>query len=173
MSHLDEAAFARTVAACTRCGGSELEVSTYVDRKLAVMLADPSDDGAWAYDGEAFIDGVYRIRCTACGVDAYASDDCPRCHRAGGLADGLGHVTRLEVPRRCPSCDELELTLIAFAPGTVTVRGPGRPAPPTARAELGEPGFHVVAIACDACDWAVVSERCPICDAAPPLRARA
>lgn len=173
MSHLDEPGFARAIAACTGCGGGSFEISTYVDRKVPVMLADPSDEGTWAYDGEAFIDGIFRIRCTGCGRDAYASDDCPRCHRAGGLADGLGAESRLAVPRKCPRCGELELTLIGFAPATVKVKGPGRPPKPEPSATLGEPGFQVIAIACDSCDWATVSERCPICDAAPPLRKRA
>jgi hypothetical protein len=173
VSTLDEPAFARAIAGCAGCGGTTFDISTYLDRKVPVMLAEASDDGSWAYDGEAFIDGVYRIRCAGCGRDAFASDDCPRCHRAGGLADGLGAESRLEVPRRCPRCNELELTLIGFAPATVRATAGARPPKPTPTAALGEPGFQVIAIACDSCDWATVSERCPICDAAPPLRKRA
>jgi hypothetical protein len=172
VGHLDEPAFARALGACA-CGGTTFDLFAYLDRKVPVMLAEPSDDGTWAYDGEELIDGVYRIRCAGCGKDAFASDDCPRCHRAGALPESLAAPSRLAVPKRCPRCNELELTLIAFAPATVRVRGPGRPPPPTATAELGEPGFHVVAIACDTCDWATVAERCPICDAPPPLRKRA
>ena len=173
MGHLDEPGFARAIASCAKCGGSTFDVSAYLDRKLDVMLADPNGDGRWAYDGEGFIDGVFRVRCSGCADDAFASGDCPRCHQEGGLELGLGATTRLEVPRRCPRCNELELSLVGFAPGTVRVRGPGRPPAPKPSATLGDPGFHVVAIACNSCDWATVSERCPICDASPPLRARA
>jgi len=173
VGHLDEPSFARAVTTCAGCNATAFAISAYLDRKVPVMLGDPSDDGSWAYDGEAFIDGVHRIQCTACGRDAFTSDDCPRCHRPGGLADGLGSPSRLAVPRRCPRCNELELTLVAFVPATVHVRGPGRPPKPTADATLGDPGFQVIAIACDSCDWATVSERCPICDASPPLRPRA
>jgi hypothetical protein len=172
VSHLDEPAFARALTPCAGCGGTLFDLWSYLDRKVPVMLAEPSDDGRWAFDGEGFIDGVYRIRCAGCGRDAYDSADCPRCHRPGGLAEGLAAESRLAVPRRCPGCNELELTLIGFAPGTVRVKGAGRPPAPKPLAALGEPGFQVVAIACDNCDWATVSERCPICDAAPPLRPR-
>lgn len=173
MGLLDEPGFARALAPCAGCGGTTFDIATYADRHVPVMLADPTSAGRWVYDGEAFIDGVYRIRCSGCGQDAFASDACPRCHRPGGLADGLAHESRLAVPKRCPGCNELELSLIGFAPATVSAQGTGRPPAPTPTATLGEPGFHVIAIACDACDWATVSERCPICDAVPPLRKRA
>jgi hypothetical protein len=173
MGHLDEPGFERAIAACAGCGGTAFDIATYLDRHVPVMLADPTGDGRWVYDGEAFIDGVFRVRCAACPRVPFESPDCPRCHREGGLADGLGKETRLEVPKRCPRCKESELSLIAFVPATVRTQGPGRPPPPKPTASFGDAGFHVIAVACDACDWAIASERCPICDAAPPLRKRA
>ncbi len=173
MGLLDEPGFERAIAACGGCGGTSFDIATYVDRHVPVMLADPTGDGRWVYDGEAFIDGVYRVCCAGCKRVAFESDACPRCHRDGGLADGLGQESRLAVPKRCPGCKSNELSLVAFVPATVRTTGAGRPPAPKPIAVLGDAGFQVIAIACDECDWATVSERCPICDAAPPLRKRA
>lgn len=170
MSHLDEAAFAAAIAPCTACGHTVFEIKSYCDRQVSVMLGDANDDGRWVHDGEKFIDGTYAIRCAGCGAQPYASDDCPRCHRAGALADGLAHASRLAVPRRCPSCSGTELTITAFAPA-VARAGAGRVAPaPTAA--LGDAGFHVVAMMCDSCDWVAVADGCPICGGPGPLRPR-
>jgi hypothetical protein len=38
--------------------------------------------------------------------------------------------------------------------------------------ELGDPGYHLVAYACESCDAAVVAQTCPLCDAPGPLRPR-
>ena len=170
MSHLDEAAFARAIAPCAACGGTVFEIKSYCDRQVSVMLGDANDDGRWAHDGEKFIDGTYAIRCAGCGAQPYASDDCPRCHRAGALADGLAHASRLAVPKRCPSCRGTELTITAFAPA-VARAGAGRVTPePTAA--LGDDGFHVAAMMCDSCEWVAAADGCPICGGPGPLRAR-
>jgi hypothetical protein len=171
MGHLDEATFETAIASCAKCAGTAFEVSTYIDRHLEVMLGDANDDGRWVHDGEKLIDGAYRVRCITCETVAYESADCPRCHRANGLADALGAMSRLEVPKRCPTCTGTELGIVGFAPATVRT-GAGKPPPPTPTALLGEPSFHVIAIACDSCDWAVVADGCPLCGKAPPLRQR-
>lgn len=173
MGQLDEAAFARAIDPCGKCGGQSFEISAYLDRTVSVMLGDANGDGKWAYDGEKFIDGVYKIRCMACSTEPFASPDCPRCHATGGLAGALAAATRLAVPKRCPKCKNTECTLVGFSPATArTNDASARPTTPTPIALLGDAGFHVVAIACDACDWAIVAEGCPICGAAGPLRAR-
>lgn len=172
MGRLDEAAFdAATRAGCPACGGAVLELRTFLDRRLVVMLGTPNDDGRWVHDGEKFVDGIYRVACPACAHVVFASDDCPRCHAAGGLARALGEPSRLAVPRRCPRCQELELLALALVPG-VTRSGSGRPPAPRPLAEHGEPGHHVVAFACEACDAATVTQACPLCDAPGPLRPR-
>ncbi|MEZ4403735.1 MAG: hypothetical protein R3B06_27170 [Kofleriaceae bacterium] len=171
MGHLDEAAFARHLAGCPGCGGRTFDVVSYLDRHVAVMLGDADDDGKWVHDGEAFVDGVSRITCVGCGQVAYASDDCPRCHAVGTLPASLAATSHQEVPKRCPRCTGTQLGVIAFAPATVRT-GAGKPPPPTATALFGDPGFHVVAIACDDCDWAITAPGCPLCQAPPPLRAR-
>ena len=147
------------------------EVASYLDRKVSVMLGDANDDGVWAHDGEKFVDGTYRIACVGCQQVAFASDDCPRCHASGTLPATLASASRLAVPKRCPRCNATEVSLIGLAPATVR-HGAGRTPAPTPKALLGEPGFHVVAIACDDCDWVTSAEGCPLCAAPGPLRER-
>jgi hypothetical protein len=94
---------------------------------------------------------------------------CPRCNAPGKLATALESTSRVQIPKRCPKCNELELLAIALVPA----KAPATTAPkPKPMVEFAEPGYHVVAFACPACDNAVVSERCPLCDAPGPLRPR-
>jgi hypothetical protein len=173
VGHLEEAAFQRALDPCASCGGQSFEISAYLDRTVSVMLGEANGDGKWCYDGEKFIDGVFRIRCMACNVEPYSASDCPRCHREDALADALKTPSRLAAPKRCPKCRNTEVSLVAFAPATArTTDASARPTTPLPKALFGEPGYHVVAVACDACDWAVVAEGCPICGATGPLRPR-
>ena len=173
MGHLDEKAFEQTIANCKNCEHTTaFEVFSYIDRHQSLMLADANGTGRWAHDGEKFIDGIYKIVCMGCRTAVYETKDCPRCHRPGGLADVLNTESRLTVPQRCPSCRGTETSIVGFAPATVKT-GEGQRAAPTPTALYGDPGFHIVAIACDACDWARVAEGCPLCgNQASPLRAR-
>ena len=169
MGKLDEAAFSAIVkAGCAACGHPTLEIRSFVDHSLEVMLGTPNDDGRWAYDGEKFVDGAYRIACAACGHAAFADDMCPRCNAPGGLAKALGDASRIALPKRCGKCSETELLALALIPAAAKSGG-GKAQP---LAAFGEPGFHVVAYACEACDNAVVTQQCPLCDAPGPLRAR-
>ena len=171
MGLLDQPSFDRAVrGGCPGCGAATVEIRSFIDRSVVVMLADPNDAGRWVHDGEKFVDGTYRITCTGCARVVFESDACPRCHAAGGLARALGESSRLAIPKRCPGCNELELLAIALVPAVARYGGDApKPAP---LVEYGEPGYHVVAFACDACDQAVVAEGCPLCGAAGPLRAR-
>ncbi len=171
MGQLDEASFAKHLTACAGCGGVVYEVAAYLDRKVSVMLGEANGEGRWAHDGEKFVDGTYRITCVGCQRVGFASDDCPRCHAPGTLPATLATESHMAVPRRCPRCNATEVTLIGFAPATVKT-GAGRTPVPTARALLGEPGFHVVAVACDDCDWAATAPACPLCTGPGPLRPR-
>jgi hypothetical protein len=171
VGQLDEKSFAAAIARCTKCDTRAFEVASYIDRQHSVMLGAADDDGRWAYDGEKLIDGVFRVRCLACSAVAFSSDDCPRCHRANGLADALGRMSKLTVPKRCPGCRGTELIAVGFAPATVRT-GATRPPWPTPTAVFGEVGFHVAAISCDGCDWTAVAEGCPLCGGPGPLRAR-
>lgn len=171
MSTLDEQTFARLVAACPQCGGARTVVHAYLDRTHEVMVGERNDEGRWAYNGEGFIDGVFRIECADCGHCAFGAEDCPRCHSPGTLQASLRGDSRLAVPKKCPRCSGLETQAIGFAPSRTEVAA-GKPGKPMARALLGEPGFHVIAMACGDCDWAIVAEGCPLCGRPSPIRAR-
>ncbi|HVK76753.1 MAG TPA: hypothetical protein VM734_25685 [Kofleriaceae bacterium] len=173
MGHLDERNFDALIkTGCAACGSKALELTTYVDRKVSVMYGQANDDGRWAYDGEKLIDGISKVSCVGCGQVAFASDDCPRCHAPGGLARAAA-PSRLVPPRKCPQCAGTEMTLLGMAPAVVkTPAGGGRPPPPKPTALFGDDGFHVVAIACDDCDWSSLAPGCALCDAPGPLRPR-
>ena len=171
MGKLDEKTFAAAVAAgCPKCGHSVLEIRSFLDRTIEVMLGDPNDAGKWAHDGEKFVDGTYRMTCASCKHVAFADDMCPRCNAPGGLARALADTSRMVLPKRCGKCNETELLALAMIPA-VAMSGAGTPKPKPL-AEHGEPGYHLVAFACDSCDNAVVTQACPLCDAPGPLRVR-
>lgn len=172
MGQLDETRFDAAVRpGCPACGGAALDISSFIDRRLSIMLGDPNDDGRWVHDGEKFIDGTYRITCASCAHVVFADDACPRCHAAGGLARALGDASRLTIPRRCPGCNETELVALALIAATARTSG-GKAPSPRPLGELGDPGYHIVAYACESCDAAVVVQTCPLCDGPGPLRPR-
>jgi hypothetical protein len=172
MGQLDEDAFDKIVrAGCAGCAATTFDIRSFIDRRLVLMLADPNDDGKWAHDGEKFVDGIYEIACASCRRVAFADTACPRCHAAGGLSRALGETSRMTIPKRCPKCNELELLALAMIPATARYTGSGQPKPEPL-AEIGEPGFHFYAFACEACEAAEVVQVCPLCAAPGPLRPR-
>src|ERR1700754_3819776 len=117
MGALDQPTFETLIGGgCKACGNAALEIRSIIDRTVGVMLADPTNAGRWAHDGEKFVDGTYRITCTACKHVAFADEMCPRCNAPGKLASVLAASSRLGVPKRCPKCNELELLAIALVP---------------------------------------------------------
>jgi hypothetical protein len=172
MGQLDETRFDAAIhAPCPACGGAALDIHSFLDRRLIVMLADPNDDGRWVHDGEKLIDGIYRIACATCHHVIFTDDACPRCHAAGGATRALAEPTRLTVPKRCPACKETELLALALVPSITRSTG-GAAGLPKPLADFADPGHHLVAYACASCDAAVVSQVCPLCDAPGPLRPR-
>lgn len=171
MGALDQLRFEQVVGAgCPSCAGRLLEIRSIIDRSVVVMVGDPNDAGRWVHDGEKFVDGTYRISCVACAHVVFESDVCPRCNAPGALDGVLATSSRMAVPKRCPSCSELELLAVALVPAVA--RYGGEAPKPKPLVDYGDAGYHVVAYACHACDNAVVAERCPLCDAAGPLRPR-
>ena len=172
MGLLDETRFdAAVLPGCLACGRAELDIWTFIDRQLDLMLGDPNDDGRWVHDGEKFVDGTYRIACASCAHVVFTSDACPRCNAPGGLARALGDASRLTVPKRCAACNENELIAVALVAATVRYTSARIPKP-RPLGDLGDPGYHIVAYACASCDAATVAQTCPLCDAPGPLRPR-
>ena len=173
MGLLDETGLEQLVAAgCTKCGSHRLTFWSYVDGLLPVMGAEPIGRITWVYDGEKFVDGVYEVRCTECKQVVFAADVCPRCHAAGGLERALGTPNRWPVPACCPRCDGEELRYIAFLPASVAYEGK-RADKARSSKELHENGFHGYRVDCRDCGtMAEQTDRCPLCEAPAPLRAR-
>ena len=172
MGQLDEDRFDALVhAGCPACRGATLEIRSFIDRQLDLMLGEPNNDGRWVHDGEKFVDGTYRIACASCRHIAFTDDRCPRCHAPGGLDRALADTTRLVVPRRCPSCNGTELLAVALIAAEVRYSG-GTAQLPKPLGDLGDPGYHVVAYACASCDTAIVAQTCPLCNEPGPLRPR-
>ena len=156
---------------CPACTHRVLEIRSIIDRSLVMMAATPNDAGRWAHDGEKFVDGTYAIKCVACAHVVFESDMCPRCNADGGLGKALASESAFTVPKRCPTCNELELLALAMLPA-VARYGAGETPKPKPLAEFGDAGYHMVAYACHACDQAKVADGCPLCSAAGPLRPR-
>ena len=171
MGQLDEAKFDALIAGCTKCDYKAFEVAAYLDREVTVMLAQSNNDGRWTHDAAKFFDGVFRIHCLGCKTTAYVGTDCPRCHRAHGLADALARTTRLVPPSRCPTCKGTEMQLASFAPAMVKAVEHQRAAP-TPTALYGDVGYHVAHVACVTCEWVHPADGCPLCGGPGPLRAR-
>jgi hypothetical protein len=172
MGSLDQPTFETTVrAGCQACGTATLEIHSFIDRRLDMMLGDPTNAGRFVHDGEKFVDGTYRITCTSCARVVFSSEICPRCNAPGALARALGESSRLTAPKRCPKCNELELLALALVPASARYGG-GETPKPKPLVDFGDPGYHLVAYACDSCDAAVVAQACPLCDAPGPLRPR-
>src|SRR5450432_4257913 len=72
----------------------------------------------------------------------------------------------------CPGCDGEEVRYIAFVPARVAYQGK-RAEKARSSTELHEPGFHGARVDCRDCGTvAELTDRCPLCDAPGPLRAR-
>jgi hypothetical protein len=162
MGHLDEQSYAHAIAGCPACDRKAFEVSTYLEREQLVMLGEPSQDGRWIHDQAKLVDGTYRIRCLNCDHETHATPDCPRCGHAGGVADALVSPPRLAVPRMCPGCKSTTLLVVATQPARLRT-GDGPPTSPVPIAKFGDVGYHIVAIACEGCDWTAPAGGCPVC----------
>ena len=172
MGALSQARFDELVnGGCSKCGHRTLEIRSIIDRSLVYMAGTPNDAGRWVHDGEKFVDGTYAIKCTACSHVVFESDMCPRCNADGALGTAVNSESRFNVPKRCPTCNELELLAVARVPA-IARYGSGETPKPKPLVEFGDPGYHVVAYACHACDQAKVVDGCPLCGSMAPLRPR-
>jgi RNA polymerase subunit RPABC4/transcription elongation factor Spt4 len=173
MGALDEPGLERLVAVgCPACGARKLAFETYVDGLLAIAGAEPVARVTWVYDGEKFVDGVYRVACAECKQVLFEASACPRCHTEGGLGTALGTPNQWPVPAGCPRCDDEELRYFAFLPARVLYEGK-RADKARSNTEMHEPGFHGYRVDCRSCGTvAEKTDGCPLCEAPAPLRAR-
>ena len=173
MGLLDEPGLDKLVATgCQACGASKLVFLTIVDGSLPIMGGEPVDRITWVYDGEKFVDGVYRVSCADCQQVIFAADVCPRCHAPGGLDRALSTPNRWPVPAACPACDEEQVKYLALLPARVIYEGQ-RADKARSVTEAHDDGFHGYRVDCRDCG--TVAERvdsCPLCDAPAPLRPR-
>src|SRR5438132_8508088 len=115
MGLLDEPGLERLIeVGCAKCGSQRIVFRMYVDGLLPIMGGEPIGRVKWVYDGEKFVDGVYRIACSGCDQAIFADDACPRCHAPRGLPRALATPNAWPVPSRCPGCDGEEVRYIAF-----------------------------------------------------------
>ena len=139
------------------------------------MVGDPNDEGRWVHDGEKFVDGTYRIACASCTHVVFDERHVPALQRRRrARARARDAEPRSPFPSAARSATSSSCSRSRWSRRSrSTAAEPPKPKP---LAEFGEPGYHVVAYACHACDNAVVAERCPLCDgrrpAPPPSVAR-
>ena len=60
-------------AGCSACGDKRLAFRAYVDARIPMMAGEPTARLSWAYDGEAFCDGIFEITCKACKAELFSS----------------------------------------------------------------------------------------------------
>jgi len=157
---------------CAACGSTRRAFRTYVDARLPLIGGEPVGPVTWVYDGEKFIDGVFEASCAQCQRVLFEADCCPRCNAPGALAAVLAGENRWAPPAACPRCGDEEIMYVALVPARVAWEGK-RADKARTTTEMGDPGFHGCRVDCATCGTvAEVTERCPLCDAAGPLRAR-
>lgn len=160
-------------AGCSACGSKKLAFRTYVDGRLPLMEGEPVGRLGWAYDGEAFCDGVFEVTCAACSTSLFAEGACPRCHNEGGLTKALTSENAYPVPKECPRCENQEIHYYAMVPATTAYEGKKAEKARTST-EMHDPGFHGYKAWCKTCGvFAELRDRCPLCAAPGPLRPRA
>jgi hypothetical protein len=157
---------------CSGCRSSRLLFRAYVDGRLPLMGGEPVGAITWVYDGEKFVDGVFEVTCADCKQALFGDDRCPRCHAPGALPAILAAPNRWTVPTACPGCDGEEVRYLAMIPARVTYEGK-RADKARSSTELLDPGFHGYRVECADCRLVTeLTERCPLCAAPAPLRAR-
>ena len=163
---------ALVASGCHACGSKKLSFQTYVDGLVALMAGEPIQSVVWVYDGEKFLDGVYRVTCLACAKAVFEATACPRCHAEGGLARALTTENAYPVPLECRSCGGEETRYIAMMPAKVLYEGKRGEKAKTSH-ELHDAGFHGYRVDCKTCGTvAELEDECPLCGAAGPIRPR-
>lgn len=161
---LSEAEFTALVdAGCTACGGKRLTVEAYVAQRLPLLAGEVFGSPSWGYKGEELVRGTYRIVCTGCRSELFASTACPQCFSDGGLERALETESSLPLPVSCSECSSEQLTVTGYVPAMVVYEGKRAERARTQTAPE-DPGFHLSRAECKRCRN--VAERrspCPLC----------
>jgi RNA polymerase subunit RPABC4/transcription elongation factor Spt4 len=161
---LSEDAFSALVAAgCPSCGGKKLTIEALVAQRLPLLGGEVYGSPSWAYKGEDFVRGAYRIACHGCKKEIFVAGACPRCRAKGGVERALARENAFDLPKACEHCGSEQLTAKAFAPALVVYEGK-RADKARSQAAPGEPGCHAYQRECKRCH-ATVEQRdpCPLC----------
>ena len=178
MGLLDEPGLDRLIAAGCACGSQTLLFRTYVDGVFPFVAAEPVGRVTWAYDGERFVDGVYRRHVRGLRRDPVFGGRVPavpRARRSGtraGHAQRVGRAARVRRPGLRRGGDQVR----RLRPGARHATSSGRADKARTATEPHDDGFHGLRATCRGCG-AVAVERtdagpCPLCEAPGPLRAR-
>jgi hypothetical protein len=161
---LSESGFAALLeAGCPGCHAKKVMIEALLVEKVPLLAGEVFGSPSWAYKGEDFVRGTYRIECHGCRKELFATSECPRCGVSGGAQRALEQVSDFPLPRRCEHCGGEQLTAKAFAPARVVYEGK-RAEKPRAQAGPEEPGFHPFEVTCKTCDRVVLPEAsCPLC----------
>lgn len=161
---LSESAFAALLeAGCPRCRAKKVTIDALLVEKVPLLAGEVFGSPAWAYKGEDFVRGTYRIECHGCRTELFATSECPRCGASGGAQRALERVSEFALPRACEHCGGEQLTAKAFAAARVVYEGK-RAEKPRAQAGPEEPGFHPFELACKVCERVVSPKAaCPLC----------
>jgi hypothetical protein len=164
---LTEAAFTALVdAGCPACKGKSVTVESYVAQTLPLLAGELYGSPSWGYKGEDLVRGTFRIACTACAHEIFASSACPRCEAPDMLARALESENTFPLPVACTACGSEIVTAKAYVPATVVYEGK-RAAKARTQTTADDAGFHAFRIDCKGCGNAAEHMRsCPLC--APP-----
>jgi hypothetical protein len=147
---------------CAKCSGKRFEFQTYVAEVRPVQGGEPVGKAKWAYDGEAFLDGVFEVTCSDCKHLQVSSPECPSCGSAEGLARALESENGYPAPEACPGCGAIDLSYFALVPAQVSWRE-GRSEKAKTETAPEDPGFHGFRFDCRACGKKTKLDGCPLC----------
>jgi RNA polymerase subunit RPABC4/transcription elongation factor Spt4 len=161
---LSESAFAALLeAGCPSCGAKKLAIEALLVEKVPLLAGEVFGSPSWAYKGEDFVRGTYRIECHGCRKELFATAECPRCGASDGVQHALERVSDFSLPRSCEHCGSEQLSAKAFAPARVVYEGK-RAEKPRPQAGPEEPGFHPFEAACKVCGRVISTQgACPLC----------
>lgn len=161
---LTEAAFTELVdGGCPACKGKSVVVESYVAQTLPLLGGELYGSTSWAYKGEDLVRGTFRIACSACENEIFASSACPRCEAPESLDRALNAENTFPLPVACTACGSEMLTAKAYVPATVVYEGK-RGAKARTQTTPDDAGFHAFRVDYKRCGNAAEHmTSCPLC----------